>query len=59
VAASLVLGGLAESGGSAGDGSGGGLYVATGATVSLKKTNIAGNYASTSKAEIYGTVTYD
>jgi hypothetical protein len=58
VTAILTMGGLAGAGGSDGDGFGGGLYVATGATVSLKKSNVAGNYASTSNDEIYGTVTY-
>ena len=37
---------------------GGGLYVDTGASVSLKKTKVTGNFASTSDPDIYGTVTY-
>ena len=50
--------GLAGEGGSNGAGIGGGLYVATGASVSLKKTIVALNFASTSNDNIYGTVTY-
>ena len=52
------MGGLAGAGGDDGDGIGGGLYAASGATVSLKKTKFAGNDASTSNDDIYGTVTY-
>ena len=44
--------------GSAGDGSGGGLYVATGGVVTLKKTTVAIDFASFSNGNIYGTVTY-
>ena len=54
----LALGGLAGEGGSDGDGIGGGLYVAIGAVVTLKKTTVALNFASTSNGDIYGTVTY-
>ena len=53
-----AIGGLAGTGGSDGDGSGGGLFVAAGATVKLKKTTVSSNYASTSDANIDGTVTY-
>ncbi len=56
--ANLALGGPASSGGSDSDGSGAGLYVATGTTVSLKKSQVAGNFASTSNNDIDGTVTY-
>ena len=44
----LALGGLAGQGGNNGNGSGGGLYVTTGGLVSLKKTTVALNFASTS-----------
>ena len=44
--------------GSAGDGIGGGLYVATGAIVFLKKSHVTGNFAATSNDDIYGTVIY-
>ena len=54
----LALAGLAGAGGSDGDGIGGGLYVATGGVVTLKKTTVAPNFASTSNANIYGTVIY-
>jgi hypothetical protein len=50
--------GLAGAGGSDGDGIGGGLWVATAATVSLKESNVADNHASTSNNDIDGTVTY-
>jgi hypothetical protein len=36
---------------------GGGLYVDTGASVSLKKTKVTGDFASTSNDDIHGTVT--
>ena len=58
VTANTAMGGLPGAGGSAGDGIGGGLYVATGASVFLKKTKVAGNVASTSSDNIDGTVTY-
>ena len=51
------MGGLSGAGGSDGNAIGSGLYVATGATVSLKKSNVAGNFASTSNDDTYGTVT--
>jgi hypothetical protein len=38
---------------------GGGLYVATGAVVTLHKSAVAQNLASTSKNNIYGTVIYE
>ena len=53
-----ALAGLAGAGGSDGDGIGGGLYVATGAVVTLKKSTVAFNFASTSNSNIYGIVTY-
>ncbi len=56
VTANDALGGLGGSGGSDGNG-GGGLYVATGASVSLQKTKVRGNFASTSDNNIYGIVT--
>ena len=43
----------------AASGIGGGLYVTTGGVVTLKKTTVALNFASTSNGNIYGTVTYD
>jgi hypothetical protein len=51
------LGGLAGAGGSDGDGIGGGLYIWTGGVVTLKKTTVTLNFASTSNDNIYGTVT--
>jgi hypothetical protein len=35
-----------------------GLYVTTGGVVSLHKSTVALNFASTSNNDIYGTVTY-
>ena len=58
VTANTAKGGLPGTGSSAGDGVGGGLYVATGASVFLKKTKVAGNAASTSSDNIDGIVTY-
>ena len=46
----------AGAGGSDGDGIGGGLYISTGGVVTLKKTTVALNFASTSNDNIYGTV---
>jgi hypothetical protein len=51
-----ALGVAAGAGGSDGEGLGGGLYVASGATVTLKKTHVVGNMASTSGNDIYGSV---
>ena len=42
-----------------GNGEGGGLFVATGAVVTLHKSTVAQNLASTSNANIYGTVIYE
>jgi hypothetical protein len=56
VISNQAAGGLAGSGGSEGTGIGGGLYIATGASVSVKKTNVFGNFASTSDPNIFGTV---
>jgi hypothetical protein len=53
----MALGGLAGADGSDGEGIGGGLYVATGASVTVRKTKVTGNFASTSNDNIYGTVT--
>jgi hypothetical protein len=58
VTANQAMGGLAGSGGSDGQGIGGGLYVTTGASVLLKKTKVKGNVASTSNHNIYGIVIY-
>jgi hypothetical protein len=44
------------SGGSDGDGIGGGLYIATGGSVTLKKSQVVLNLASTSNDNIFGTV---
>jgi len=41
-----------------GDGIGGGLCVAAGGAVTLKHALVLFNFASTSNANIYGTVTY-
>ena len=56
----LAIGGLAGFGGSDGkEGIGGGLlYVTAGGVVSLKKTTVALNFASTSNNNIYCIVTY-
>ncbi len=53
------MGGLAGAGGSSGEGIGGGLYVTTGGVVTLHKSTVALNFASTSNNNIDGTVTYD
>jgi hypothetical protein len=53
-----AIGGLAGAGGSDGEGSGGGLCIASGASVSLKITRPARNFATTSNNDIYGTVAY-
>jgi hypothetical protein len=61
----LILGNLAEGGdagdvdpdGSSGQGIGGGLYLASGGTATLKKTVVTGNRASTSNDNIYGSYT--
>ena len=55
ITANQALGSLAGSGGSDGDGFG--LYVATGASVSLKKTKFRRNFAYTRNNDTYGTVT--
>ena len=57
VSLNQALGGLPGAGGSDGDGIGGGLYITTGGVVTLKKTTVALNFASTSNDNIYGTVT--
>jgi hypothetical protein len=59
IALNLALGGLAGAGGTNGEGIGGGLDVTTGSVVTLKKTTVALNVASTSNNNIDGTVTYD
>ncbi len=61
----LILGNLAQGGdagdgnpdGNAGQGIGGGLYLASGGTATLKKTFVAGNNASNSNDNIYGAYT--
>ena len=53
-----AIAGLAGERGSDGEGTGGGLYVATGGVVTLKKTTVSANLASTSYANIYGVVIY-
>ncbi len=47
--------GVGATSGTAGQGIGGGLYLAPGSTTTLKKTRVAGNSASTSNDDIYGT----
>jgi hypothetical protein len=42
-----------------GEGKGGGLYVATGGVVTLHKSAVAQNRASTSNNDIYGAVIYN
>ena len=53
-----ALAGLAGAGGSNGEGIGGGLYVTTGGVVTLHKTTVVQNFASTSNGNIYGAVSY-
>ncbi len=58
----LIIGNLAQGSdagdgdpdGSSGQGIGGGIYLASGGTATLKKTVVAGNHASTSEDNIYG-----
>ena len=57
ITGNFALGGQAGAGGSDGSGIGGGLYVATGASVNLKKSLVILNFASTSNDNIYGIVT--
>ena len=54
VIGNLAQGGHAGSGGTAGQGIGGGLYLAAGSTTTLNKTIVAGNRASTSNNNIDG-----
>jgi hypothetical protein len=58
LALNQATGGQAGLGGLSGDGFAGAIDVITGASVSLKKTNVAANNASTSNNDILGTVTY-
>ncbi len=61
----LIMGNLAQGGdagtgdsdGSSGQGVGGGLYLSSSGTATLKKTVVAGNHASTSNDNIYGSYT--
>ena len=53
-----AIAGLAGEGGSDGDGEGGGLYVATGGVVTLKKTTVSSNFATTGDSNVAGVVTY-
>lgn len=57
VVANVAQGGAAANGGTAtaGQGVGGGLYLALGSTTTLKRTVVAFNRASTSNNDIYGT----
>ena len=57
VLGNLAQGGSAASGGTDGQGIGGGLYLATGSTTTLTQTLVVGNLASTSNDDIYGTYT--
>ena len=52
-----ALGGAAGSGGSDGLGQGGGIYVVSGGTVTLKKSKVTGNLGSSGIDNIFGTVT--
>ena len=56
IIADVAIGGFAGFGGSGGQGIGGGLYVATGGSVTLEKSLVIGNWASTSHNNIYGIV---
>ena len=62
ISANLAIGGSnpfgSHFGGSPGDGIGGGLYVDMSASVSLKNAIVSRNIATTSDANIHGTVTY-
>jgi hypothetical protein len=53
----LAQAGEAANGGTVGQGIGGGLYLATGSTTTLKSTIVAGNFTSTSNDDISGTYT--
>jgi hypothetical protein len=61
----MIIGNLAQGGdagegdpdGSSSQGSGGGIYLASGGTATLTKTVVAGNHASTSDDNIYGSYT--
>jgi hypothetical protein len=53
ITANQAFGGDGDGGGADGQGVGGGIYVAAG-TVSVKKTNIWGNHASTSHDDVFG-----
>jgi hypothetical protein len=55
----LALSGRAGGGASHGEGIGGGLYVTTGAQVTIKKSTVARNVASNRNNDVFGTVTYD
>jgi probable HAF family extracellular repeat protein len=57
VTADTAMGTAPGPGGSDGEGIGGGLHLATGASVFLKKTKVTDNFASTSSDDLYGTVT--
>jgi uncharacterized membrane protein len=57
VTADTAMGALPGTGGPDGGEIGSGLYLATGASVFLKKTKVAGNFASTSSDDLYGAVT--
>ena len=52
----MALGGMASGGG--GTGSGGGLYITTGGVVTLKKSTLALNFASSGDNDIDGIVIY-
>ena len=53
--ANLAQGGDAAESGMSGEGSGGGLYLATGSTTTLTTTIVAANFASTSDDNVLGT----
>ena len=54
----VAFGGVAGAGGSSGQGTGGGLYIGTGALVTLTKSSkVIRNFASTSADDIFGTYT--
>jgi probable HAF family extracellular repeat protein len=57
VTANTTIGTLPGTGGSDGEGIGGSLHLAAGASVFLKKTKVTDNFASTSSDDPYGTVT--
>jgi hypothetical protein len=57
VTASTAMGTVPGTGGSASEGIGGGLHLATGASVVLRKTKVPDDFAPISSDDLHGTVT--